>query len=36
MDTNRIPMQALQYKPKGRRNIGCPRKLWRGQFHLEG
>jgi hypothetical protein len=22
MDTNRIPRQALQYKPKGRRNIG--------------
>jgi len=22
MDTNRIPKQALQYKPKGRRNIG--------------
>jgi len=22
MDTNRIPNQALQYKPKGRRNIG--------------
>jgi hypothetical protein len=21
MDTNRIPKQALQYKPKGRRNI---------------
>jgi hypothetical protein len=26
MDTNRIPKQALQYKPKGRRNIGRPRK----------
>jgi len=22
MDTNRLPKQALQYKPKGRRNIG--------------
>jgi len=22
MDTNRIPKQALQYRPKGRRNIG--------------
>jgi hypothetical protein len=22
MDTNRIPKQALQYKPKGRRHIG--------------
>jgi hypothetical protein len=25
IDTNRIPNQALQYKPKGRRNIGRPR-----------
>jgi hypothetical protein len=22
MDTNRIPKQTLQYKPKGQRNIG--------------
>jgi len=29
MDTNRIPKQALQYKPKGRRNIGRPKKRWR-------
>jgi len=28
-DTNRIPKQELQYKPKGRRNIGRPRKRWR-------
>jgi hypothetical protein len=26
MDTNRLPKQALQYKPKGRRNIGRPRR----------
>jgi hypothetical protein len=26
MDTNRIPKQALQYRPKGRRNTGRPRK----------
>ena len=26
MDTNRLPKQALQHKPKGRRNIGRPRK----------
>jgi len=35
MDTNRIPEQALQYKPKDRRNIGRPRKSWRDQVHLE-
>ena len=35
MDTNRLPKQALQYKPKGRRNIGRPRKRWRDQHHLE-
>ena len=35
MDTNRIPKQALQYKPKGRSYIGRPRKRWRDQLHLE-
>ena len=35
MDTNRLPKQALQYKRKGRRNIGRPRKRWRDQFRLE-
>ena len=35
MDTNRIPKQALQYRPKGRRNIGRPRKRWRDQLHFE-
>ena len=35
MDTNRPTKQALQYKPKGRRNIGRPRKRWRDQLHLE-
>ena len=30
MDTNRLPKQAVQYKPKGRRNIGRPRKRRRG------
>jgi hypothetical protein len=34
MDTNRIPKQALQYRPKGRRNIGRPRKRWRANFIL--
>jgi len=35
MDTNRLPKQPLQYKTKGRRNIGRPRKRWRDQLHLE-
>jgi hypothetical protein len=35
MDTNRISKQALQYKTKGRRNIGRPRKRWRDQLHFE-
>jgi len=35
METNRIPKQALQYKLKGRRHIGRPRKRWRDQFLFE-
>jgi len=35
MDTNRIPKQALQCRPKGRRNIGRPKKRWRDQIHFE-
>ena len=35
MDTNRPPKQALQYRPKGRRNTGRPRKRRRDQLHLE-
>ena len=35
MDTNRLQKQALQYKPKGRRYIGRPRKRWRDQFYFE-
>ena len=35
MDINSLPKQALQYKPKGRRNVGRPRKRWRDQLHLE-
>jgi N-dimethylarginine dimethylaminohydrolase len=35
MDTNRIRKQALQYKPKERRNIGRPRKRWKDQFYFE-
>ena len=33
-DGHRLPKQALQYKLKGRRNIGRPRKRWRYQLHL--
>jgi hypothetical protein len=35
METNKIPKQVLQYKPKGRRNIERPRKRWRDQFRFE-
>ena len=35
MDIDRLPNQALQYKPKGRRNIGRPRKRWSDQLLLE-
>ena len=35
VDINRLPKQALKYKPKGRRNIGRPRKRWRDQLHLD-
>jgi hypothetical protein len=35
MDRNRIPKEALQNRPTGRRNIGRPRKRWRDQLHLE-
>jgi len=35
MDTNRLPKQALQYKPEGRRNVGRPRKRRRDQLYPE-
>ena len=35
MDTIRLPKKALQYKPKGRRNVGRPRKRRRDQLHLD-
>ena len=35
MGTNRLPKQALHYRPKGRRNLGQPRKRWTDQIHLE-
>jgi len=33
-DTKRLPKQALHYQPKGRRNIGRPRKRLRDKLHL--
>jgi len=35
MDRNRLPRQALKYRPEGRRNIGRPKKKWRDQLHFE-
>jgi hypothetical protein len=35
METNRLPKQALIYRPKGRRNIGRPKKRWRDRLHFE-
>jgi len=35
MDRNRLPRQALKYRPEGRQNIGRPKKRWRDQLHIE-
>jgi hypothetical protein len=35
MGTNRLPKQALRYRPKGRRKQGRPRKRWTDLIHLE-
>ena len=35
VDRNRLPRQALKYRPEGRRNIGRPKKKWRGKLHFE-
>ena len=35
IDTNRLPRQALKYRPEGRRNIERPKKRWRDQLHFE-
>jgi hypothetical protein len=35
MERDRIPKQALKYRPK-RKSIGRPRKRWKDQLHLEG
>ena len=34
MDRNRLPRQALKYRPEGRRNIGRPKKRWRDHSTL--
>jgi hypothetical protein len=36
MDTDRIPKQALKYRPKGKRSMGRPRKRRKDQLHAEG
>jgi hypothetical protein len=33
--TDRLPQQALRYRPEGRRNLGRPKKRWTDQIHLE-
>jgi len=35
MDTNRLPRQALECRPDGRRNIGRQKKRWRDQLNFE-
>ena len=35
MERNRLPREALKYRPEGRRNIGRPKKRWRDQLHFE-
>jgi predicted GTPase len=35
MSTNRLPKQALRYRPKGQRNLRRPTKRWTDQIHLE-
>jgi len=35
MNRNRLPRQALKYRPEGRRNIGRPKKRRTDQLHFE-
>jgi hypothetical protein len=35
VETNRMPRQALRYRPEGRRNKGRPKKRWRDKLHFE-
>jgi hypothetical protein len=36
LDIDRIPKQALKYRPRRKRSIGRPRKRCKDQLHLEG
>jgi hypothetical protein len=33
MENNRLPKLARLYQPHGKRDIGRPRRRWRGQDH---
>jgi len=33
--SDKIPKQALRYRPKGRRNVRRPKRRWRYQLHFE-
>jgi hypothetical protein len=35
MEHSRIPRMALEYQPKGKREIGRPKTRWRDQQHLQ-
>jgi len=35
INRNKLPRQALKYRPEGRWNIGRPKKKWRDQLHFE-
>jgi hypothetical protein len=34
MDRSRLPKLAFQYQPRGRRDVGRPRRRWRDQEHV--
>jgi hypothetical protein len=35
MEHSRIPRMALEYQPKGKRDVGRPKTRWRDQQHLQ-
>jgi hypothetical protein len=35
IDTNRIPKQALHFRPKRQRDLGRPRRIWKDELHIE-